>query len=51
MISRLFETYWTTSIIDVKPGEWALWGYPVEQLAGNLTFVQTVWLSLRGENS
>ncbi len=41
--------YWTTSIVDIKPGEWALWGYPVEQLAGNLTFVQTIWLTLRGE--
>ncbi len=46
---KTVRDYWTTSIIDVKPGEWALWGYPVEQLAGNLTFVQTVWLSLRGE--
>lgn len=41
--------YWTTSIVDIKPGEWALRGYPVEQLAGNLTFVQTIWLTLRGE--
>ena len=41
--------YWTTSIVDIKPGEWSLRGYPVEQLAGNLTFVQTIWLTLRGE--
>lgn len=46
---RRVRDYWTTSILDVKPGEWALWGYPVEQIAGNLSFVQTIWLSLRGE--
>ena len=46
---KAVRDYWTTSIVDIKPGEWALWGYPVEQLAGNLTFVQTIWLTLRGE--
>ncbi|MGL4256313.1 MAG: citryl-CoA lyase, partial [Microbacterium sp.] len=31
------------------PGEIALRGYPVEELIGNVGFVDTIWLMLRGE--
>ena len=42
------KEYWKTSIVDIQPGEYRLRGYPIEQLAGRLTFVQTLWLTLRG---
>lgn len=41
--------WWTTSIIDIHPGEIAVRGYPIEQLIGNTTFPQMIWLMLRGE--
>src|SRR5665213_1285050 len=41
--------YWKTSIVEISPGESRLRGYPIEQLIGELTFVQTIWLTLRGE--
>ena len=41
--------WWQTEIIDVRPGEIALRGYPVQELIGNVGFVDTIWLMLRGE--
>ncbi|WP_240665721.1 citryl-CoA lyase [Agromyces sp. LHK192] len=41
--------WWRTDIIDVRPGEIALRGYPIEQLIGNAGFVDTIWLMVRGE--
>ncbi|MDF2994159.1 MAG: citryl-CoA lyase [Microbacterium sp.] len=41
--------WWQTDIIDVRPGEIALRGYPIEELIGNVGFVETIWLMLRGE--
>lgn len=41
--------WWSTDIIDVRPGEIALRGYPIEQLIGNAGLVDTIWLMLRGE--
>jgi citrate synthase len=41
--------WWTTSIIDIHPGEIAVRGYPIQQLIGELTFPQMIWLMLRGE--
>ena len=41
--------WWQTDIIDVRPGEIALRGYPIEELIGNVGFVDTIWLMLRGE--
>jgi citrate synthase len=41
--------WWRTDIIDVRPGEISLRGYPVEELIGNVGFVDTIWLMLRGE--
>lgn len=41
--------WWQTDIIDIRPGEIALRGYPIEQLIGNVGFVDTIWLMLRGE--
>ena len=41
--------WWQTDIIDVRPGEIDLRGYPVQDLIGNVSFVDTIWLMLRGE--
>ena len=41
--------WWQTDIIDVRPGEIDLRGYPVQELIGNVSFVDTIWLMLRGE--
>jgi len=41
--------WWETEIIDVRPGSIELRGYPVQELIGNVSFVDTIWLMLRGE--
>lgn len=41
--------WWQTEIIDIGPGEIALRGYPIQELIGNVGFVDTIWLMLRGE--
>jgi len=41
--------WWTTSIIDIHPGEIAIRGYPIEDLIGRVSYPQMVWLMLRGE--
>ena len=41
--------WWTTSIIDIHPGEIAIRGYAIEELIGRVSYPQMVWLMLRGE--
>ena len=41
--------WWSTGITKIEPGVIELRGYPVQQLIGNLGFVETVWLITRGE--
>lgn len=41
--------WWTTDIIDMAPGEIRLRGMPIEELIGNVTFPQMIWLMTRGE--
>lgn len=50
-LDRLDEAkrWWTTSIVDIHPGEIAMRGYPIEQLIGNVTFPEMIWLMLMGE--
>jgi citrate synthase len=43
------KRWWQTDIIDVRPGEIDLRGYPVQELIGNVSFVDMIWLMLRGE--
>lgn len=40
--------WWRTSIIDMAPGRIAFRGQPVEELIGNVTFGQMIWLMTRG---
>jgi citrate synthase len=41
--------WWATAVSEIEPGVIRLRGYPVEQLVGRASLVETVWLLLRGE--
>jgi citrate synthase len=41
--------YWRTAIIDIAPGVIRARGYPIEELIGNASFPEMIWLMLRGE--
>jgi citrate synthase len=41
--------WWSTAIIDMKPGIIRFRGYPIEQLIGRISYPQMVWLMLKGE--
>ena len=45
----LAAEYWRTDIIDIEPGAIRVRGYPIEQLIGEISFSQMIWLMLRGE--
>lgn len=41
--------WWRTSIVDMKPGEIRYRGYPTQELIGNVSFAEMIWLMTRGE--
>ena len=41
--------WWDTAIINMEPGVIEFFGYPIEDLIGNLTFSQMIFLMLRGK--
>lgn len=41
--------WWTTEIIDIHPGQIAVRGYEIQDLIGNVTFPEMIWLMLRGD--
>ena len=41
--------WWRTSIIEMAPGQIAFRGRPVEDLIGNVSFGQMIWLMLLGD--
>jgi citrate synthase len=43
------EDWWSTQIIDMKPGEIRYRGYAIEDLIGNVGFAEMIWLMIRGE--
>src|SRR5262245_320545 len=43
------EDWWSTSIIEMKPGMIRYRGYAVEELIGRVSFAETVYLMTRGE--
>jgi citrate synthase len=43
------EDWWSTSIIEMKPGMIRYRGYAVEELIGRLSFAEMVYLMTRGE--
>jgi len=48
-VAHAAEQWWKTAIIDIKPGQIHVRGYPIEHLIGELSYAQMVWLMLRGE--
>jgi citrate synthase len=46
---RRAEDWWRTGVIDMQPGVIRYRGYPIEQLIGQVSFAQMIWLMLRGE--
>lgn len=45
----LAADYWRTDIIDIEPGVIRVRGYPIQELIGQLSFPEMIWLMLRGE--
>lgn len=41
--------WWTTEIIDMAPGQIRFRGNPIENLIGNVSFPQMIWLMTRGD--
>lgn len=41
--------WWRTSIIDMEPGRIVFRGYPIQDLIGNVSFGQMIWLMTRGD--
>lgn len=48
MDERAVRQWWRTSIIDMKPGQIAFRGNAIEDLIGNVSFPQMIWLMVRG---
>jgi citrate synthase len=43
------EEWWSTSIIDMKPGSIRIRGYAIEELIGRVGFAEMIYLMTRGE--
>lgn len=41
--------WWSTEIIDIRPGVIRTRGIPIEELIGQISFPQMIWLMLRGD--
>lgn len=41
--------WWQTAIIDMEPGRIGIRGYPIEELIGSVSFVEMIWLMVRGQ--
>lgn len=41
--------WWRTSIIEMKPGQIAFRGHSIQNLIGNVSFGQMIWLMVRGD--
>jgi citrate synthase len=41
--------WWTTDVIDIHPGEIHIRGYAVQDLIGEISFVDMIWLMTRGD--
>ncbi|MCB2102194.1 MAG: citryl-CoA lyase [Rhodobacterales bacterium] len=46
---REARDWWRTGIIEMEPGVIRYRGYAIEDLIGNVTFAQMIWLMTRGE--
>lgn len=41
--------WWRTSIIDMEPGRIEIRGHPIQELIGEISFPQMIWLMVRGD--
>lgn len=41
--------WWKTSIIDMEPGRIELRGNPIQDLIGNISFPDMIWMMVRGD--
>jgi citrate synthase len=41
--------WWRTSIIDMAPGKIEFRGHPIQDLIGNVSFPQMIWMMVRGD--
>ena len=41
------RNWWSTEIIDMRPGKIRIRGEDIEELIGNISFVQMIWLMLQ----
>jgi len=41
--------WWKTSIIDMVPGRIELRGQPIQDLIGNISFPDMIWMMVRGD--
>ena len=46
---KAVRNWWRTSIIDMAPGRIAFRGTPIEELIGNVSFGQMIWLMVCGD--
>ena len=46
---REIADWWQTDIIDMEPGKINYFGYPIENLIGQLSFSKMIWLMTRGD--
>lgn len=47
--AQAVRNWWRTSVIDMEPGKIAFRGRAIEDLIGNVTFPQMIWLMVRGD--
>jgi len=43
------QAWWNTGIIDIHPGKISVRGYAIQDLIGQISFPQMIWLMLRGD--
>lgn len=48
-VERKMTDWWSTDIIEMQPGMIRYRGYAIEELIGNVSFAQMIWLMTRGE--
>jgi len=48
-MDKRVSDWWSTEIIEMEPGMIRYRGYPIEELIGDISFPQMIWLMLKGD--
>ena len=48
-VAKETQAWWSTSVIDVQPGDIRVRGYRLEDLVGRVDIAEMIWLMVRGE--